>query len=277
MKKVRGGAAKTLALGIVFGVILVSSGRADVALPSAFSTVTTSTCSNSGYVQQTCTSSVTIDTNVGPTDISQAASTNLGFPAADAQLALSTYGGFFGQDQASASLTYYFEVSGPNGANALINLAANGDGAVIATGDVTEAAAVASVTVGGVLLGRACGILGTEYECTGVPFAQQTSMSVLTNSVISIQLDASAQGGTGDTTITPGDNEILNVSAYADPYITIDPAQPFADEFSLIFSDGVGNSPSTVPEPSTWGVMLIGCLGLRAVVHRRPKAAAIVR
>ncbi len=44
--------------------------------------------------------------------------------------------------------------------------------------------------------------------------------------------------------------------AFADPYIFVDPTFPNADQYSILVSPGVGNTPH-VPEPGTLGLLLI--------------------
>ena len=55
-------------------------------------------------------------------------------------------------------------------------------------------------------------------------------------------------------------------SAFADPYIFIDHSTLNFDDYSLLFSPGVGNGG--VPEPATWSFMLAG-LGLAGARLRR--------
>ena len=65
-------------------------------------------------------------------------------------------------------------------------------------------------------------------------------------------------------------NYVSSVMAWADPYFFIDPAFVGGNQFSLLISDGIGNSPvSAVPEPSTWAMMILGFLGLGWMAYRR--------
>lgn len=85
---------------------------------------------------------------------------------------------------------------------------------------------------------------------------------------IGVSAQASSEGGYGG-------------SAYADPYIFIDPAfaatdPNYASDYALTFSAGAGNDPTgTVPEPATWALML-GGLGLIGSRLRRRRGAAVV-
>jgi len=88
--------------------------------------------------------------------------------------------------------------------------------------------------------------LNPTYSCT-----------VDTNTSIDIDLYAIARAiGSG------------TASASVDPYITIDPSQSNADEYSVEVSAGVDNSPAgAAPEPSSAVLMLTG-IGLLAVMWK---------
>lgn len=89
----------------------------------------------------------------------------------------------------------------------------------------------------------------------------QQHANLLTNTDYTIELLASAEAST---------NSAANLSVWVDPYIHIDPDFVGGDQFKLLISDGVGNSPvSAVPEPSTWAMMLLGLCGLGWLAHRR--------
>ena len=66
-------------------------------------------------------------------------------------------------------------------------------------------------------------------------------------------------------------NRFSSIAVDADPYIYIDPAFVGGNLFSLSVSDGVGNSPSAVPEPSTWAMMLLGFAGVGFMTYRRSR------
>ncbi len=72
-------------------------------------------------------------------------------------------------------------------------------------------------------------------------------------------------------------NNSGGASASIDPMMDIDPSFLFADDFQLLFSPGIGNSASPVPEPSTWAILLGGLAGLgvaRLWASRRTTRAA---
>ncbi len=63
-------------------------------------------------------------------------------------------------------------------------------------------------------------------------------------------------------------------SATADPMIFIDPSFPDANQFTLVISSGVGNVLPSVPEPTTWAMLLLGFCGLGAALRMRRFAVA---
>jgi len=54
-----------------------------------------------------------------------------------------------------------------------------------------------------------------------------------------------------------------------DPNISVN--GPLADDVDILFSPGIGNGVSAVPEPSTWAMMLIGFAGLGFAGYRSAK------
>ena len=51
-------------------------------------------------------------------------------------------------------------------------------------------------------------------------------------------------------------------SAFADPFIRVDPSSANADLYSVVVPDGVGNEP--VPEPAEMLLVLVGLASLAA-------------
>jgi hypothetical protein len=94
-------------------------------------------------------------------------------------------------------------------------------------------------------------------------------VSLLTNHPYNIEVLAGAVAGT---------NFVITSSAFADPYIYIDSSVLDPSQFSLIISDGVGNSPlAAVPGPIAGaglpGLMMAGA-GLLGWWRRKRKAEA---
>ena len=66
-------------------------------------------------------------------------------------------------------------------------------------------------------------------------------------------------------------------SAFADPFITIDPTFLAAHpglQGGLVFSPGVANAPPAVPEPAAWTLMIAG-FGIVGTALRRRAAASV--
>ena len=86
---------------------------------------------------------------------------------------------------------------------------------------------------------------------------------------ITMSVDVAAEIGGAAT------SQVL--SAFVDPVFTIDPGFSGATDYSLLFSDGIGNSPDTTPLPASLplfatGLGALGMLGWRR--KRKAQAAA---
>ena len=55
------------------------------------------------------------------------------------------------------------------------------------------------------------------------------------------------------------------------PIFSIDASNPDPGAYSILTSPGIGNSPSAIPEPSTWAMMLLGFAGLGYAGYRKRK------
>ena len=69
----------------------------------------------------------------------------------------------------------------------------------------------------------------------------------------------------------PPMGSVLRMRALADPHIGVDPSFAYADDYRIVVSEGVINTPA-VPEASTLALLCAGLLGL--ALRRRPWAAA---
>ena len=194
-----------------------------------------------------------------------------------------------------AGLNYYFEATAPTPQWITVDVSASGS--LTANSPlIFSASASDSLTVGGlgsevqggvvidgitlqngILNGTGPGIiLNTATNSFTINYQIQVS----SNSPIFLQETAGTQIEIGNVNLYDSSGNFLGVSsvgaanviAYLDPTLTVDPNQPNAEQFSIITSDGIGNSPITgVPEPSTWAMMLLGFPGIGAAAYRRAK------
>jgi hypothetical protein len=97
-----------------------------------------------------------------------------------------------------------------------------------------------------------------------------TSMLIQPNTLVPLILSA-AIGETFASSPIDGSNAVVLVNGFVDPYTFVDPMDPMASEYTVVLSDGIGNSPpsSSVPEPS--GLALLGSFmfGLLPIARSR--------
>jgi hypothetical protein len=101
-------------------------------------------------------------------------------------------------------------------------------------------------------------VVGT-VSCSGFAETGQTELSLMSNTIYSIGLNADILFVTD-----------ANVSASVDPYIQIDPSFSDAGLFTVEVSPGIGNSPlTTTPEPSSVVLTSTLLLALAFAVRKR--------
>ena len=72
---------------------------------------------------------------------------------------------------------------------------------------------------------------------------------------------------TGQIWNTEGRGGYATAECWVDPYIYIDPSWPYADQYEIVVSEGIGNSP--IPEPSALSLCGMGFASLLAVALLR--------
>jgi hypothetical protein len=93
----------------------------------------------------------------------------------------------------------------------------------------------------------------TAYVTTGLSFNQ------------GVHLEVEVVGALG--------NSFNGGMVSADPHLFVDPAFPDAADYSIVVSPNIGNgSPSAVPEPGTWVLMITGLVGLGGLRRLRQRA-----
>jgi len=162
---------------------------------------------------------------------------------------------------ATSGLDYYVEADGPTGQQVPLILTgaiivATGGGGAIQNGAIAEIANVAFDT-------SLCNL--GQITNSSCPFT--IPVMVDPNTPVRIDLAVIAQSNGGPT--IPGVVDATN-SVTMDPTVSVDPSFADANLFTLAFSPGVGNTATTMPEPSTFSMLAVCCvpMGLFAIWRR---------
>jgi hypothetical protein len=166
--------------------------------------------------------------------------------------------------QAEAQEHYFMEVLGPANTNAPVNMQFSL--VTLATGNsgANGSLSINQLSAGPPLfLAQACAASGS-FGCSGINTSSITSVARLTlptNQIFSVNMETNS----GAETNLVG-NRLLGgtSSASLDPFFFIDPSVGDAQDFSLAFSEGVGNEPvSAVPLPQALPMFgaALGALG----------------
>jgi hypothetical protein len=169
--------------------------------------------------------------------------------------------------QSDSSIIYYFRIgfhdlSGP--APVLVDTMIGGDTGVY--GDAYATAGVYSWQADGSGAGnqlfRVCSATTARF-CAGYSGSAGETFSGTLYTGVTYALDI--------YTTLVGYSGISYANARIDPYIFIDPSVPDAASYSVDVSAGIGNFPSTVPEPPDL-LMAVAGVALLAALRPRPKA-----
>ncbi|HEY1327136.1 MAG TPA: hypothetical protein VGI14_09375 [Casimicrobiaceae bacterium] len=166
---------------------------------------------------------------------------------------------------AVASLDYFFGVTGPPGV-VKVDVGASGD---------TDAAGGSGVASAVLILDRqvvanGCSDAGASNCAAGGPPIPATwifsaEYPVATNTAHEVAISAFASVGIHG-----------HAGASVDPFLFIDPSTPNAEQYRLIFSDGIGpgTPPAAAPEPPTVALLIAGfaAWGLGKMRSRRERA-----
>jgi len=152
-------------------------------------------------------------------------------------------------------LTYYMWISGPTSA---VQILLEAEGQTTAIGSSVFPTATLEIH------GTIDGGNGLSYtacsNCSGnSSFSINETHAFQTNSTYIIKMDASVSDSSGSG------------SAWVDPFFGA------PDGFTITLSNNIGNLPLTesVPEPSTWAMMILGFAGVGFLAYRRRSQAAV--
>ena len=170
----------------------------------------------------------------------------------------------------TAETDYYIEVSGPAGVTVPYYL--NTNGVLTHTGPAYPGLLITLTDPSGhELMGVDPTFNGRPYCRTNCPSVAIGYVELLSDTQYEIRIRADAVADTFASSETMG---------WADAYMFIDPTFAGGDQFSLLISPGIENSPNSIlpmPEPSTWAMMLIGFAGLSYASYRRSRTPSQLR
>ena len=154
---------------------------------------------------------------------------------------------------ANIQLIYYIEVVGPTGFVS-VDMTANGTLSFPGSSSGSD-----QLSVGGSPL--------TLPDVTG-SFTVNHTYSLFANQPIEVLIRAAAN--------TQG-NQLQTVTAYLDPFFFIDPSVTNASAYSIITSEGIGNSPATTPLPAALPLFVtgLGAMGLLGWRRKQKNATTV--
>jgi hypothetical protein len=152
--------------------------------------------------------------------------------------------------RANISLQYYVEIFGPSGiAPAPVPVTVN---TVLSVGGATLAGATwtstAMVSLNGRSISDTASSINNSPSIAPSTLSFEKTLGLMTDTPYSINLSADVQA----QSFVVGD-------AANTVFASVDPTLSVPNGYSIFFSDGIGNS---VPEPSTWAMMLLGFASL---------------
>ena len=172
----------------------------------------------------------------------------------------------------NVSITYYFTVTGGNVGDP-VNVLLDGllSGSVSGNGTGVNASESMSATlsvsdngntVSYTLQGGCIDVCSWQQQWKGtlaIPMAVGDIGTVTINNDLNMSL-----------VVYPNVTQVGSGSAYADPYIYVDPNDPNASLYSIVVSPGIGNVPlGSTPEPPSLMLVGSGLAGLAGFISRK--------
>ena len=192
--------------------------------------------------------------------------TGSGFPGPFVSASASGVGDGFGVlRECRIDLTYYVEIVGPPG---LVTVGVEATGR--ATGSAENPLLYSGTGFAAVQVNGYAGSMVTDFataDNSSDSFNLSTTIQESANSEFEVILNSAA-----NVTTSVG---AASGSGFADPYFFIPITDPNASDYTILTSDGIGNSPvPEVPEPSTWAMMLLGLAGIAFGGYRTSRKVA---
>lgn len=216
---------------------------------------------NTGFLNSTSPTQKVQLIDVGPYGLSNVAALTTGYPLGAAFSYAS--GGAWGG--AEANLIYYVSIVGPLNVYIPITISGQATASSNSYGYAQSQVQIAPVYTTNLFVNAISNTHGSHTQITTF----DSHVDVLSNSVIQVNLQTIA-GEDAYSIFNTG-----NASATADPIFTIDSGFALSNQFSVVMSPGVGNSPvSSVPESSTWAMMMLGFAGIGFAAYRQKQKGA---
>ncbi len=95
-------------------------------------------------------------------------------------------------------------------------------------------------------------------------FSATDRFEAVANEEYEVAIAAATEAG-----VPPPGGGISTAFASVDPFIQVDPSFPNASQYTIQFSDGVGNGIQPVDEPGSFAILGIGLPALLAFARRR--------
>ena len=265
-------------VGGLVGTLTVPA-RATIVPPDDLGSPTISTHYSVGDTQESATTFSTVghtytDPNGSATGTAQATSSANQAVSSSLNLAGGTpnsqnpYGGVAGS--AASIVDYKMYIAAPTNGSVQINVNAKGGASI--TGSQAQdnptylwsRLLISGDNYFNIDFGTQKGTFGYGPDISSFSWSTNQDYTFQSNTYYNVHLESYVYGQANSHDVPNG---TMDLTAYADPYFTVDSL----GQFQLYFSSGITNGPiaGAVPEPSTWAMMVLGFCGLGVMAYRR--------